>query len=582
MLGWLFGRGGEKRSIENPSVPINGALMDALTGGVRRSSSGLNVGPREALGCSPVWSAVDQISADVARLPWRIYREGNRGIGVEQRKHPLWRLLGVTPDGHSSALEFVQRILANALLFGNGFAVIERGRVGNNPAPRPKRLIFVPSSQVTVDRIGGMNYYRVMWQPGDVRDGQSTYDAGDMFHLKGLTFHEFGGLSLIDYARDTIGRTLAAAGYGDDFFANHAVPNGFFKHPQQLKGPALENFLASMRASHSGAGKRHRFGLLEQGMDFVASGISPQDALLVDMLKLSVPDVARFFTIPPHKLGDAAKQGWNTTESENRSYLNSTLGKWMVRLDAEAAVKLLTEDEQTDHYLEHDTWGLLVANTKERYDAYGVGIQWGILTRNEARAWESLEPVEGGDEILTPVNMTAGDPTEKPQPEPVPAAAAVSADVEDDVEPEAEPKGKSKSKDKQRSAQAAAAERVIADVLERMGRRVVRTAERHAKEPREFWAHVQSLESSHGDAVRQALVPVAQLAAAHRGEGTAGELVEQFSGQFFRGLSSVLIESSECDRDELAGAVAGCGAQVSAMCRDWAGEFLRGKVSDEN
>jgi hypothetical protein len=43
----------------------------------------------------------------------------------------------------------------------------------------------------------------------------------------------------------------------------------------------------------------------------------------------------------------------------------------------------------------------------ERYAAYATAIPWGWFTRNEARKAENLEPIDGLDEPLTPLNMAA-------------------------------------------------------------------------------------------------------------------------------------------------------------------------------
>jgi hypothetical protein len=45
-------------------------------------------------------------------------------------------------------------------------------------------------------------------------------------------------------------------------------------------------------------------------------------------------------------------------------------------------------------------------DTKSRYEAYSLGINAGILTPNEARAKENMNPIEGGDEMRLPLNVT--------------------------------------------------------------------------------------------------------------------------------------------------------------------------------
>jgi hypothetical protein len=72
----------------------------------------------------------------------------------------------------------------------------------------------------------------------------------------------------------------------------------------------------------------------------------------------------------------------------------------------------LSEKEQSEYYFEFNVDGLLRGDIKSRYEAHSRGILSGFLNRNEVRAMENRDAVEGLDEFLTPSNMALGtDPT---------------------------------------------------------------------------------------------------------------------------------------------------------------------------
>lgn len=50
--------------------------------------------------------------------------------------------------------------------------------------------------------------------------------------------------------------------------------------------------------------------------------------------------------------------------------------------------------------------GLMRGDLKARYEAYRIGREWGWLSPDEIRGWENLPKIEGGDEYLSPLNMT--------------------------------------------------------------------------------------------------------------------------------------------------------------------------------
>ena len=56
-------------------------------------------------------------------------------------------------------------------------------------------------------------------------------------------------------------------------------------------------------------------------------------------------------------------------------------------------------------FVEHKVDGLLRGDTKTRFDAYQQAIQSGWMSRNEVRALENLNPVDGLNEFLQPLNM---------------------------------------------------------------------------------------------------------------------------------------------------------------------------------
>jgi phage portal protein BeeE len=67
---------------------------------------------------------------------------------------------------------------------------------------------------------------------------------------------------------------------------------------------------------------------------------------------------------------------------------------------------LLPETSRKTLFIEHDLAGLMRGDIEGRYRAYLLGRQWGWLSPNEIRGWENLPEIDGGDEYLSPLNMT--------------------------------------------------------------------------------------------------------------------------------------------------------------------------------
>jgi phage portal protein BeeE len=85
------------------------------------------------------------------------------------------------------------------------------------------------------------------------------------------------------------------------------------------------------------------------------------------------------------------------------------------RIEQAMMASLLSEEGRRSYFVEHDLQGLLRGDQTARFQAYQIGRQGGWLSANEVRGWENLPSIDGGDEYLSPLNMT---PVGDRQPEP--------------------------------------------------------------------------------------------------------------------------------------------------------------------
>jgi Phage portal protein len=95
-------------------------------------------------------------------------------------------------------------------------------------------------------------------------------------------------------------------------------------------------------------------------------------------------------------LGDLEKATFQNVESLSRFFIQSSLGFYVDHIeDALTAFFGLPTNEYI--YFDVET-ALLRSDLKERMEAYAKGIQNGVMAPNEARARESLPPVDDGDQ----------------------------------------------------------------------------------------------------------------------------------------------------------------------------------------
>ena len=149
----------------------------------------------------------------------------------------------------------------------------------------------------------------------------------------------------------------------------------------------------------------HKTAILEEGMNVTKLSVSPQDSQFISTRKFGVEDIARFFRLPLAYLGSMDQSSTRANvEEQGIMFQRNTILPWVKRWEAELNRKLFVGD--SDYYIRFEMDGLLRGDIKSRYQSYAVARQWGFLSANDIRRFENMEPIDGGNVYLQPMNMT--------------------------------------------------------------------------------------------------------------------------------------------------------------------------------
>lgn len=383
---WL----GESRQEQRALAPSSLALL----GGV--SATGVSVSEEGALHNTAVLACVRLLANSTAMLPLPVYRRIKRGKAREY-SHPLYPLLQDQANPEMSAFELRRWLMVGTLLWGNGFAEIEWSESGQVVALWPLR-----PDQMGVERRGGALIYHY-WLP---TGGHVELPAYRVLHLRGLTGDGLLGYSVIrELMRESVGLGLATQEFGARFFGNGARPGIVLTHPGQLSDKAMANLKASWASTHEGLSNAHRLRILEEGMKVETIGIPPDEAQFLETRKFQVTEIARAFGVPPHMVGDLDRATFSNIEHQGIEFGQYSLYPHLAQIEQAINNKCLTADERRYLFVEHVTAALVRTDIKTRYEAHQIAVQNGWMTRNEVRALENLNAVEGGDTFLIPMNM---------------------------------------------------------------------------------------------------------------------------------------------------------------------------------
>lgn len=370
------------KTAKEPTAPI----VYVPTG----TKSGILVSEEQALGISAVFSATRILSEDIASLPLHMYF-----IDGDTRRRAVWRpeyvLLNSRPNNYQTAFELRETIVASLLLRGKALCEIERNLNGD-----PIGLHFVEPDryQVRLDVQGRRLYFTI--------DSKQRLEQEDVLYFRAFSTDGINGRGIITLARESIGLTAATERFGANFFGNGATPGGVLEYPGKVKDEAM------LKRLREGWNQRHQrnggIAILEDGMKYEKIGIPPEDSQFLETRKFQVNEIARWFRIPPHMLGDLERATFSNIEEQSLEYVKHTLRPWLVRIEQGLRSQLLPFGAQGAYYFEHMVDGLLRGDIKGRFEAYALALQNGWLSINEVRKKENMNPVDGGDAHRYPLN----------------------------------------------------------------------------------------------------------------------------------------------------------------------------------
>lgn len=375
-----------------------GDLLSVLNLG-QRSAAGVSVSEDGALTSTAVWACVKVLAESIAQLPLLTYRRVDNGGKTRATDHPVYGLLKDAPNPELTSFEFRSTIAAHVATWGNGFAEIVWGKRGYPEALWP----LLPGKMENIERRNGTLFYTYR-----LPDNSTKILAGQqVLHVRGLSGNGLWGYSPVRQAMQAVGLSLALEEYGARFFGNGARPGGVLSHPGRLSDEAQKRLKASFNEAHEGLANSHRLKILEEGMSYTAIGIPPEEAQFLQARQFQIAEIARIYRVPLHMVGDLSRSTNNNIEHQSLEFVQYTLMPWLTNFEQAYQRDLLSPRDRMSLDIEHLVDGLLRGDNKSRNEALAIQRQNGVITVNEWRAIENMNPVEGGDTRIEPLNMAA-------------------------------------------------------------------------------------------------------------------------------------------------------------------------------
>jgi HK97 family phage portal protein len=375
-------------------------VIRVLMGGAG-TASGVTVTPATAVQVSAVLACVNVIAEGIGQLPMKLIRPGPGGRGSEPAEdHPLYRVLHQAPNDWQTPMEWRALMLVHALLCGSAFSIVNRA------GGAVRELLPVLPQWVRVEQRQDWSLrWTVQWPKG----GRDEFGPGEMWMLRGPGFDGVLGWQSVSLLREAIGLAMVAESTGARAFGNGGMPGGILEMPGTVTVERAEEIAKAWRKNYGGdnAGK---IAVLMGGTKFQPVEMKPAEMQSIETRRYQIEEIARGFRVFPHMIG-AGEQ--NTTYASAEAFFSAhvayTLMPWITRIEQTTERDCFTAaDRAAGLQAKIAVQALLRGNARDRALFYGSGIKDGWMTRNEARALEDFNPLEGLDVPLMPLHMADG------------------------------------------------------------------------------------------------------------------------------------------------------------------------------
>jgi HK97 family phage portal protein len=366
-----------------------------------------------------VRTVISFLARNIAQVGIHTFRRVSDTDRERLTDHPLAQLLAEPLPGMTQ-YRFIERMVSDYALYDDFYAIKLRLRGRRAVLPVPPTLIRPAEGNWIAPK-----YYETA--------GGRDFAPEEVVHIHGYTPETLThGTSPIESLRDVLLESTEAAKQRAAMWKGGARHTGVLVRPPDAPewGPGEKaRFREMWRSFTQGGGAEGGTPILEDGMDYKPVGFNPQQAQYIEARKLTREEVSAAYFIPPPLIGILDHATYSNIKEQHSHLYQDTLGPYMTMFAQEIQAQILADlPDSQDVYCEFNIDAKLRGSFEEQAAAASTATGRPWMTVNETRARNNLPAIDGGDELIVPLNVTEGglaSPRDTaPEPDAAPKALA--------------------------------------------------------------------------------------------------------------------------------------------------------------
>ena len=363
-------------------------------------------------------AVINFLANSVAQLPLKVYRREGENNRTRDRDSVAAKLLR-KPNADQTEFEFINALMVEHLLYGCVYVWI----LPDTESDSGYQMRIIPSDWVrSTNKRDAYSLGNIIIQPDNVGNGYEI-PATEFIAFKSYSpGNPRGYVSPISALRQTLQEQIEAGRFRKELWASSGRLNAQIIRPANVQPwdeSTRERFVKAFReAWGAGGSKAGSIPLMEDGMEIKPFQTSFKEQQWAESIKLSRESVAAAYRVNPSLIWHSETQTYASSKDNARALYAECLGPVLQMLQQRINSFLLPmvgADPET--YVEFDLTEKLKGSFEERAAIMQAAVGGPWMTRNEARADNNLPPVNGGDELIVPLNVSSGGQSEEAEPE---------------------------------------------------------------------------------------------------------------------------------------------------------------------
>ncbi|MFI8412811.1 phage portal protein [Paeniglutamicibacter gangotriensis] len=341
---------------------------------------------------------------NVAQLGLHVFERVDDSDRRRDRVSPLAVALR-SPDLNMTAYDLVFSLVGDLDLFDRAYWMVG----WKDGAPSLRRL---PPSWVEA----------VHSDPWTIKHYMVSTDGGrtkvapeNILAFSGYSPSSVDGCSpTIEALKETLKEQIEATAYRAQVWKRGGRVSAVLERPKDAPNwsdGAREAFRDDWYSKYTGRGSMAGgTPILEDGMKLNRIDFNAQEQQYVESAKLALSTIAGAFHVNPTMVGLLDNANYSNVREFRRMLYGDTLGPLLAQIEDRIntfLLPMLGMDPAT-HYAEFNLGEKLQGSFEEQAAVMQTMVGGPLMTRNEGRGKFNLPRIEGGDELIVPLNVTEG------------------------------------------------------------------------------------------------------------------------------------------------------------------------------